>query len=168
MSEPNVSINELISLSKDVSKLPLIVFSIAYFVWAYIISITKESSIPQLDDLVVYLVIYLPIFFIINCMLVGRCSMYVWFLAISVIGVSTFIFLKRKTIDTPTTKSSTVPITPPVTEPIVPVTEPIVPVTAPVTNTPVTEPVTNTPVTEPVTNTPVTEPVTNNNNFPSA
>ena len=167
MSEPNVSINELISLSKDVSKLPLIVFSIAYFVWAYIISITKESSIPQLDDLVVYLVIYLPIFFIINCMLVGRCSMYVWFLAISVIGVSTFIFLKRKTIDTPTTKSSTVPITPPVTAPVTaPVTEPIVPITPPVTEpiVPITPPITS-PVTEPIV--PITPPVTNNN-FPVA
>ena len=94
---------------------PLVVFTLGYLAWSYIISMNKDTRIPQWDDMIVYLVILVPLFFIVKCMLSGNCGLYVWFLTVSLIGYTSYLYYKMLPVeDTTQTPPADTTQTPPV------------------------------------------------------
>lgn len=93
-------------INNNPSNVPLYVFSICFGIWAYVISLNENSWSPKWDDLLVYIVILIPMFFIAKCTISGNCGVLLTILSISVLIYSFYSAYKNMK------KDDTVTLTP--------------------------------------------------------
>lgn len=77
------------------SNVPLYVFSICFAVWAYVISLNEKSWTPKWDDLIAYIIILIPLFFIAKCTLSGNCGFILIIVSVSIVAYSIFSAYKN-------------------------------------------------------------------------
>lgn len=91
---PTQVINNIITPPAP-SNIPLYLFIMCFGIWAYIVSLNEKSWSPKWDDLIVYIIILIPLFFIAKCTISGNCGVLLGILSITILIYSFYIAYKN-------------------------------------------------------------------------